>query len=160
MSSLESRVRRLEDLEAIRALDAAYCRLLDAGDWPALADLFTADGEFIGLDRARGRDALVRFFAGLADTGLTAFWHYVTNVEIDLDGERARVRSALWQPCVRNGVPHVAAGYYTDSVVRLDGRWRYRTKQVSFDFFAPLAQGWDHGLFSLDTARDTYSGRE
>lgn len=43
MSTLESRLRRLEDLEAIRALDAEYCRLLDRGDWAGLARLFTRE---------------------------------------------------------------------------------------------------------------------
>lgn len=49
MSTLEERIRRLEDLESIRTLDAQYCRLLDDGDWNALMDLFTDDGEFDGL---------------------------------------------------------------------------------------------------------------
>jgi len=159
MTSVEDRLRRLEDLEAIRALSAEYCRLLDSGDWTGLARLFTSDGEFIGLDRAQGHEALERFFAELAGGGLTAFWHYITNLEIDLDGDQARVRSALWQPCVQDGVPHVAAGHYVDTVVRVDGQWRYRVKRVSFDYFVPLAEGWDHGRFSLPAARDTYQPR-
>ena len=44
--SLAERVARLEDLEAIRTLDAQYCRHLDDGNWVALTDLFTDDGEF------------------------------------------------------------------------------------------------------------------
>lgn len=156
MSALEQRLQRLEDLEEIRQLDATYCRLLDNGDWSELVDLFTADGEFIGLDKVRGHDELRRFFSGLADGGLTAFWHYVTNHEILLDGHSAQVRSALWQPCVQDGVPHVAAGRYHDHLVRLDGRWRYRSKQVAFDYFAPLTDGWDHGRFSVTSAAHTY----
>jgi FAD synthase len=90
------------------------------------------------------------------------FWHHVTNIEIDLDsdtdGDTAGVRSFLWQPCVLHGVAHVAAGRYTDTVVRVDGRLRYRSKRVSFDHFTPLTDGWDHGRFSLDAARATYPG--
>lgn len=159
MSAIEQRLQRLEDLEAIRQLDATYCRLLDTGDLPGLVDLFAPDGEFIGLDRVRGRDEILRFFGGLADGGLTAFWHYVTNLEITLDGDSAEVRSALWQPCVQDGVPHVAAGRYHDHLVRLDGRWRYRSKHISFDYFTPLSEGWDHGRFSLETAQQTYDAR-
>jgi ketosteroid isomerase-like protein len=160
MATLEDRLRRLEDLEAIRSLSAEYCRVLDVGDWPALAQLFTEDGEFVGLDRAQGHEGLIRFFAGLADGGLTAFWHYVTNLEIDLDGDTAEVRSALWQPCVQDGVPHVAAGRYVDTVVRDGGRWRYRARRVSFDYFAPLSEGWERGRFSLSAAQDTYQNRQ
>ena len=162
MTGLEQRVQRLEDLEAIRALDAEYCRVLDDGDWPALVALFTPDGEFVGLNRAHGHHELLSFFSGLAEGGLTAFWHHVTNLEIDLGigGNRdlANACSFLWQPCVLHGVPHVAAGRYTDTVVREDGVWRYRSKRVSFDYFAPLADGWDHGRFSLASAGATYRG--
>jgi uncharacterized protein (TIGR02246 family) len=157
MSTVAERVQRLEDIEAIRALDAEYTRRLDTADWEGLAGLFTPDGEFIGLDRASGHEELVAFFSGLAAGGLTAFWHYVTNLEIDLDGDAATVRSALWQPCVQGGVPHIAAGHYQDVVLRHGGRWRYRSKQVSFDYFTPLAEGWEHGRFSLDSARNTHS---
>lgn len=156
MSTLEQRLQRLEDLEEIRQLDATYCRLLDDGDWDGLVDLFTPDGEFIGLDRVRGQAELRRFFAGLVDGGLTAFWHYVTNLEITIDGERAEARSALWQPCVQDGLPHVAAGRYHDHLVRLHGQWRYRSKQVAFDYFAPLVDGWDHGRFTVTSAEHTY----
>lgn len=160
MTDLEQRIARLEALEAIRDLDARYCRALDDGDWDTLISLFTDDGEFVGLSRARGPAALRTFFAGLADAGLTAFWHHVTNLEITLDGpDAARARSFLWQPCVQDGVPHIAAGRYIDTLRRVDGTWRYTTKQVAFDYFVPLTDGWDHGRFTVASAAATYPGR-
>lgn len=110
MISVEERLRWLEDIEAIRALDAEYCRLLDDGDWPALMRLFTPDGEFVGLNLARGHADLLEFFGSLVNKGLTAFWHHVTNLEIDVDGGTAFARSFLWQPCVLNGEAHLARG--------------------------------------------------
>jgi ketosteroid isomerase-like protein len=160
MSKLEQRIARLEALEAIRDLDARYCRALDDGDWDTLVSLFTENGEFVGLRRARGHAVLRAFFAGLAEAGLTAFWHHVTNLEITLDGpDTARARSFLWQPCVQDGAAHVAAGRYTDTLRRVDGTWRYVTKQVSFDYFVPLTDGWDHGRFTVASAAATYPGR-
>ena len=164
MSELEQRIARLEDLEAIRDLDARYCRALDDGDWDTLVSLFTDDGEFVGLSRARGHRELRSFFAGLATAGLTAFWHHVTNLEItlagpDTDPDSAWARSFLWQPCVQDGAPHIAAGRYTDTLRRVDGIWRYVTKQVAFDYFVPLTHGWDHGRFTVASAAATYSGR-
>ncbi|MDI2030227.1 nuclear transport factor 2 family protein [Saccharopolyspora sp. TS4A08] len=154
------RLSRLEALEAIRDLDARYCRALDDGDWDALVSLFTEDGQFVGLSRATGPAELRAFFTGLADSGLTAFWHHVTNLEITLDGEEtARARSFLWQPCVQDGVAHIAAGRYVDSLRRVDGSWRYARKQVSFDYFVPLTEGWDHGRFTVASAAATYPGR-
>ncbi|MFD6894628.1 nuclear transport factor 2 family protein [Rhodococcus sp. NPDC060086] len=151
--SLLERIARLEDLEVIRTLDARYCRHLDDGNWDALMDLFTDDGEFDGLSHPKGKEEMKTFFAGLADGGLTAFWHFITNLEIDLDGDRATVRSFLWQPCVTDGTASIAAGRYTDEVVKIDGRWLYKVKQVRFHFFGPLEAGWDENLFALETAR-------
>lgn len=163
MTTAEQRLARLEAIEEIRALDARYCRALDDGDWDTLVSLFTDDGEFVGLRHVRGPVGLRRFFAGLAREGLTSFWHHVSNLEVELDDDTvdgepaaARVHSLLWQPCVRDGVPHVAAGRYDDRVVRLDGGWRYRRKRVSFDYFAPLADGWEKGVFSVEDAAATF----
>jgi len=151
--SLLERITRLEDLEAIRRLDAQYCRHLDDGNWDALMDLFTDDGEFDGLSHPRGKAEMRSFFAGLADGGLTSFWHFITNLEIDLDGDRATVRSFLWQPCVTDGAPAIAAGRYNDRLVKIGGRWLYEVKQVRFHFFGPLEASWDENLFALDSAR-------
>lgn len=164
MSDLEHRIARLEAREEIRELDARYCRALDDGDWDTLVSLFTTDGEFVGLSRARGPAELRSFFAGLAGGGLTAFWHHVTNLEITLDGpDDARARSFLWQPCVQDGVTHIAAGRYLDVLRRVDTgsgpAWRYAVKQVAFDYFVPLTDGWDHGRFTVDSAAATYPGR-
>lgn len=157
---IERRLARVESLEAIRELDARYCRALDDGDWDTLVSLFTDDGEFVGLSRACGPGELRTFFAGLADAGLTAFWHHVTNLEITLDSpDFARARSFLWQPCVQDGVPHIAAGRYTDTLRRVDSCWRYVSKRVSFDYFVPLTDGWDHGSFTVASAAATYPGR-
>ncbi len=158
MSDVEARLRRLEDVEAIRALDARYSRLLDDGDWAALVDLFLPDGIFDGLDRVTGHAALLDFFTGLAAGGLTAFWHHVSNLEIDVDGDRAAVQSLLWQPCVVAGVPHVAAGRYTDRLARTGDGWRYALKRVRFSYWAPLGTGWDQHRFTLESARRAATG--
>jgi ketosteroid isomerase-like protein len=152
-ADLETRLQRVEDVEAIRTLDAVYCRLLDDGDCSGLVELFTPDGSFDGLSVATGREDLLAFFGGLAGGGLTAFWHHVSNLEVTVDGDTAAVRSLLWQPCVVDGVPHVAAGRYADRLVRTAEGWRYTLKQVRFSYWAPLAAGWDQHRFTLETAR-------
>jgi ketosteroid isomerase-like protein len=152
VSTLDDRVRRLEDVEAIRALDARYCRLIDTGDWPGLVALFAPDGAFDGLQRADGHDALLAFFGGLAGSGMR-WWHHVGNHEIEVAGDTATVRSMLWQPCVVDGVPHVAAGRYSDRLVRTADGWRYQLKQVRFDYWGPLRDGWDQHRFGFSPAR-------
>jgi hypothetical protein len=50
-------------------------------------------------------------------------------------------------------VPHVAAGRYTDRLVRTGEGWRYALKQVRFSYWAPLSEGWNHHRFALESAR-------
>lgn len=153
LSTLETRITRLEDIEAIRRLDAKYCRYLDDGRWDDLMGLFTEDGEFDGLSNPVGKTDMRAFFSGLADNGLTAYWHFITNMDIEVHGDDATVRSFLWQPCVSDGVTSIAAGRYTDTAVKIEGRWLYRIKQVRFHFFGPLTDGWAENRFALDSAR-------
>jgi ketosteroid isomerase-like protein len=151
-AALAARIRDLEDREAIRDLDARYCRYLDEGQWDRLAECFTQDGVFDGLSRIEGRRAVRDFFAGLAAGGLTALWHHVSNHEIAVEGDTAVVRSLLWQPCVIAGVPHASAGRYRDLLVRTPAGWRIREKQVRFLYWGPLSDGWDHHSFGFAPA--------
>jgi ketosteroid isomerase-like protein len=153
VSALEERLRRLEDVAAIRALDAAYCRLLDDGDRPAVVALFPGDGVFDGLSRVEGHHDLPAFFGGLPDAGMSVLWHHVSNHEIQATGDSATVRSLLWQPCVVDGVPHVAARQYADELTCAGEGWRYRVKQVRFSGWVPLAERWDRHRFALESAR-------
>ncbi|RCW45755.1 uncharacterized protein (TIGR02246 family) [Halopolyspora algeriensis] len=145
-TDLEARIRRLEDIEEIRQLRARYCQYLDDGRWSELAELFTADGAFVGLSTARGRDELRTFFAELQSGPLQAWWHFSSNETITVDGDEARGETWLDQPCVVDGEAHIAAGRYQDDVVRdSDGQWRFRERKVTFFFWGPLASGWAPG---------------
>lgn len=158
MSTLESRIQYLEDLEAIRYLKHYYyCHCLDrtvAGDSAAIEQTisrFTDDiiADFTGLPLARGIDEVSMF---LGD-GLPAFmsWsqHRVMNEVIDIDGDSAR---ALWYldcPVVfREGNPMSAlgagfmSGRYEEDYVREDGQWKWRKIVALFDVQAEFATNW------------------
>ncbi|MBM7808512.1 hypothetical protein JOD57_004349 [Geodermatophilus bullaregiensis] len=134
MSPLEERLRRLEDAAAIRTLDATCCRLLDDVDWPALVALVTEDGVFDGLSRVRGHRDLLMFSGGLADAGMSVFWHH-------------------------DGIAHVASGRYADELTHAGEGWRYRVEQVRFSYRAPLAEGLDRHRFALESARSAAVAR-
>lgn len=152
--TLESRVRRLEDLHELQQLRARYCQLLDDGKWQQLAELFTADGAFVGLSTARGREGLVSFFSGLVQGEPTAWWHFSSNETLELDGDRATGQTWLYQPCVVDGVAHVAAGRYDDIMVRDgDGAWRFEQRKVTFFWWVPAGEGWDRAKFGYEPAR-------
>ena len=122
---------------------AHYCQYLDTGRWEELAELFTEDGAFVGLSTARGRDELRAFFPGLLEGLLQQWWHFSSNETIDLDGNLASGETWLDQPCIVDGVAHIAAGRYRDQMVRGDdGAWRFAERKVTFFFWVPLSVGW------------------
>ncbi|MDQ0380488.1 nuclear transport factor 2 family protein [Amycolatopsis thermophila] len=153
MTDLEARIRRLEDVHEIGQLRARYCQYLDDGRWDQLADLFTEEGRFVGLSTASGRAELRTFFAGLQRGPLTAWWHFSANETVTVDGDVASGETWLYQPCVVEGEAHVAAGRYTDSLVRQDGRWLFAERKVTFFWWVPLAEGWDAGKIGWEPAR-------
>src|SRR5437867_13336133 len=90
IEELETRLRTLEDLEAIRRLKYCYWRCLDQKRWDELADCFTEDatvsyGE--GRYRFAGRAAIIGFLrdalgAGSGSVGV----HHGHHPEIELTG--------------------------------------------------------------------------
>jgi SnoaL-like protein len=148
-----ARLQRLEDLHALQQLRARYCQYLDDGRWEQLAELFTEDGAFVGLSTACGRPELRTFFAGLQEGSLTSWWHFSSNETLDLDGDEATGETWLLQPCVVEGQSQLAAGRYTDRMVRgVDSRWRVEERRVRFFWWADLQGGWDAGRFAWPPA--------
>ena len=60
----------------------------------------------------------------------------------------------LYQPCVVDGEAQIAAGRYTDQMVRcVDGQWRFQERKVTFFWWVPATDGWDRGKFGYEAAR-------
>ncbi|PCC50758.1 nuclear transport factor 2 family protein [Brevibacterium aurantiacum] len=157
--SLEERIARLEDIQAISQLRARYCQALDDGHWDALADTFTADGAFVGLSTARGREEMLEFFPKLNSTTVTSWWHFSSNETVDLDGDSATGTTWLLQPCVVEGESQLAAGRYDDTMVRTAAGWRFTERKVSFFFWSSLEAGWDAARFSFPPATGAADAR-
>jgi hypothetical protein len=141
-SSLEQRLRVLEDHIEIATLRGEYCHLLDARDWPAFVALFTEDGYFRGLAEARGQAELLEFFSKRVPAMIEDFWHFCSNGTVYLDGDTATGRISLDYLSVVDGVSHVSAGHYDDVFQRMDRRWRFKSRIITFYFLAPLSEGW------------------
>jgi SnoaL-like domain len=135
--SVENRLQRLEDLEAIRRLMLDYRSCLDAKDIRGYAELFAAEGEFVAGDMsARGPQEIFELVDGMRGTLLTDRGgddvHIVANPTIDLDGDRATAES-MWLYIVRGegDVPVLSkVGSYHDVLTREDGRWRFLRREA------------------------------
>jgi uncharacterized protein (TIGR02246 family) len=141
--SIEARLARLEDLEAIRRLLLDYRRNLDGKDFRAYADLFATEGEFVagpgGEIRAKGPQAIFELVDGMRGTLLTDAGgddvHVAVNEVIELDGDRARATST-WVYLIRaqGDVPEVSKiGHYDDLLTREDGHWKFLRRTAPMD---------------------------
>ena len=121
----------IADESEIRRTIAAYCHLIDDGDFRRLAEEFTPDGSFaFGEQVATGRDALVAWFAKNQPPHRRGK-HITTNIIVDIDGDRASARSDfLFLRRIDGVVATEAAGRYRDTFVRTDGRWMIQRRDT------------------------------
>lgn len=93
IEQLASRLARLEDIEAIRGLIAAYGPLADAGKAQAMAALFAPEGVYSvhGFSEAKGRAAIAALLSTPTHLSLMADGcaHFLGPASITLDGDRA-----------------------------------------------------------------------
>jgi hypothetical protein len=113
------------DERAILNCLSDYCDLIDRYDLTSLVGLFPVDGVYdFGFGRVyRGRAELEVLFSRVAVYSVTS--HHISNVRIDLAGDHASVRSALYAYHLRSSDDsevHVW-GQYLDDFRRVDGTW-------------------------------------
>ena len=146
MSELEPRLRRLEDVEEIRALLLEYARRLDAADYIGYSELFAVEGELDAqLGQARGRAAIVALLEhrlGLQpDQPRPGAVHLNGSPAVTLDGDRA-TSVVIWAYVTHDeeGFPLLLQlGHYYDELVREDGQWRFQRRRITRDLgFSPL----------------------
>lgn len=133
MTSAEGWIDKAAIAEAI----TRYAALSDAGDWPAVAALFTEDGrmsrptapdEFIA-----GRAAILASFEARPRR---AARHIVANVLVVLDDEdHARATSNILLFTAAAGPPLV--GTYEDTLAKTADGWRFVERRGSLDFGPP-----------------------
>jgi len=150
---LLSRLRRLEDREAIRDLHNQYCFIQDRGHASHAAadvDAFLAlchpdivwDNSPDGSRAHRGHAAVAAYLRRLW-ARFESCMHYVHNLSVVFESDdRARGRSSFDAVGDIAGEAFVAAGYYEDVYARTPQGWRFLLhREVPF-FFVTLAEGW------------------
>jgi uncharacterized protein (TIGR02246 family) len=150
-ASLESRLQRLEDAEAIRLLLDRYIELNESRDYAAYSQLFAKDGELVTRrGRTTGPQAIHEFLeknfgaqTRTANDPLQGSSHILSNIKVVVDGDAATATSR-WTLLTQGGDrPQVGqAGRYVDKLVREGGVWKFqqRTIQREIPVDPPAAQ--------------------
>jgi uncharacterized protein (TIGR02246 family) len=141
MSMIEQRVVELADKDEIRELTARYCFAVADGDAETVLGLFTSDGVFRLRGREyRGTDGLRALYEGTA-AGVTPK-PFIQNHVIELDGDTAHGRCGVEIRMVQDGEAYTVAGHYADVYRKVDGRWRFASRDFVPYHWVPLRKGW------------------
>lgn len=124
-------LQEISDRLEIQDLLARYSDAIDRHDLDALDALFTADAvvDYTEFGGPRGDLAATKaFLAGVLPTHAGHF-HLVGSSVIDLDGDRAAVRSICHNPMLLDAGDgrrriYLCGLWYRDALVRTDRGWR------------------------------------
>jgi hypothetical protein len=134
----ETRLRKLEDREAIRRLLVDYGKLLDQRNFDAFSQLFAEkEGEWVGgMGKAKGPQAIRKLMEDSIGTKPNnSNFHVFTNEIIDLDGDRATA-TTKWMFMVRgdgNRPQPFYLGHYEDTFIRENGKWKFLRRVAHTD---------------------------
>ena len=129
----------IEDRVAIEDLFVRYAAALDAGDVDGVADCFVEDGWLDSpiVGRHQGRAELRRFAEKTAEaTRLRGarFRHVVSNLRVEVEGDRARARCYLLDFVTIDGESKLLSpGEYDCELARRGDGWLFVSRIVRMD---------------------------
>lgn len=139
--------RQVMDRAQIDSLMWHYVRALDTLNADAYVATYTADGQFgSGASAVKGRDALKKMIVGLrqraadaaAKTGKKgpSMYHVLTNSYVEFEDRDHAHMEAYWMTLfAQNGatvpVRVAAAGREVDELVRVNGHWLIKSRDVA-----------------------------
>lgn len=143
-SSVDARLKQLEDKDQIAQLLIDYGRHLDSRDLAAYASLFATDGEWVGgFGTVKGRSEIKTFMEKSLGTGPNRgnSYHIMSNFMITVKGDTATAWSR-WTFVTpgANGATIAQAGRYDDTLVRENGVWKFKKRVASNDTAPPAAR--------------------
>lgn len=139
MASTETRAE-LEDKALIRETLLQYAAGVDRKDWPLMTACFTDDctGVWNGVE-LNGTQAIVEYINQAASNfSIRSSAHMFTNIYVELDGDGAHSETYGLAYLVgeKDGDTFLRLRglRYRDELVRHDGRWRIRHRNLSADW--------------------------
>lgn len=147
--TMEQRLTRLEDIEAIRTLLHSYGRYVDERNWPAFSQLFSSDGGTWngGMGIAEGRAAIIHMMESTMGSDNTAAngvgvsnLHLISNEFITVDGNTGTALSKwVFVMTAESGGPDpVFVGHYEDELIKENGVWLFKYRTVFSDIMQTL----------------------
>lgn len=140
--------QEMSDRLEIQDLLVAYCTAIDSKNWEALDDIFTADAhiDYSAAGGSKGNLTETKAFLDKAMVKFPNYQHMLGLPQITLKGDTADVRTICFNPMMvdNDGKPHIffVGIWYVDEIVRVDGRWRIKTRREELSYFHNLPEGF------------------
>ncbi|MEE2032901.1 nuclear transport factor 2 family protein [Rhodococcus chondri] len=121
-------LQELQDKAEIADLIYRYATAVDTKDWDRMASVFTEDAHLdyssVGYPPGSRDEVLAILRRALEQVPMTQ--HFVTNIEIRLDGDRALVRAMFYNPMRLPGATELTycGGNYHHEMVRTSDGWK------------------------------------
>jgi uncharacterized protein (TIGR02246 family) len=127
----------IADRAAIHDLFTRYCCALDNGEVETVVACFTADAVFKSPVIDIAGHGEIRAFAGrfaAQRAAGTQFRHFVTNIAVTIDGDRAAAAAYLLVVISKNGDHRtLPPGRYECELVKQHSAWRFSRRTVFHD---------------------------
>jgi hypothetical protein len=121
-------LQAVADKLEIHELLARYARAVDTKDWGLYRSVFTPDAgiDYTSAGAVAGtRDEVAQWLEeGFVHIPMTQ--HFISNIEVELDGDRAHVRAMFYNPMQLPGMTDLSycGGYYDHDLIRTADGWK------------------------------------
>ena len=142
-TSTETLLQEVIDREAIRTLPVRYCHCVWQQDLDGYVNLFTEDGSMSTNDptlpRGQGRKELRQMIGEGLDTMKPR--PFIHNHVIELLGpDQATGTCYVEVRLLRDGKKWALMGWYNDEYAKVGGEWKFKSRQITIDSFAPVSE--------------------
>ena len=144
---LEARIRKLEDIEEIKKLQAAYAYCIDTVQMEKVVELFADNfvAEYDPLGTHTTKESLLEFLKG-AGEGSALMRHQMMTPLIEVDSDKATGTWYLFGPFTgkrpEGEVANWIQGKYENDYVREGGKWKFKHLRFKMTFNCPYEDGW------------------
>lgn len=140
LASLDRKIRRLEDIDAMQNLLVAYASAVDNNDWDRLAGLFADDAHFvIGVPfqvDVRSPAAVVTVLQSMSEV-YRRMRHKIVNVGIDPESGTGAAYYTVSMIANQQNQPMVCEGNYRYRFVKTAGGWRIGQQIIDVAYLSP-----------------------
>ena len=139
-----SQVRELLDREHIRDLVHRYCWAVDRGTLEEVMALFHNECNLALVPGKRylGRAATYKWYNVYMQNRMEVLRHLIHNQVITVNGDTATSKSYFDAVGDLKGESITVAGFYEDTLLRVNEEWKFTEKIIKLDFLVPLQEGW------------------